>query len=49
MGIPSTIEAVLQLTSGPPPASIFEVLEADLAAREAAREVIARQSTGVRR
>ena len=49
MGIPSTIEAVLQLTSGPPPASIFEVLEADLAARESAREVIARQSTGVRR
>ena len=49
MGIPSTIEAVLELTSGPPPASIFEVLQADLAAREAAREVIARQSIGVRR
>jgi len=49
MGIPSTIEAVLQLTSGQPPASIPEVLEADLAARESAREVIARQSTGVRR
>ena len=49
MGIPSTIEAVLQLTSGQPPASIREVLEADLAARESAREVIARQSTGVRR
>jgi 1-deoxy-D-xylulose-5-phosphate reductoisomerase len=49
MGIPSTIEAVLQITSGQPPASILEVLEADLAAREAAREVIARQSTGVRR
>jgi 1-deoxy-D-xylulose-5-phosphate reductoisomerase len=49
MGIPSTIEAVLQLTSGQPPASILEVLEADLAAREAAREVIARQSAGVRR
>ena len=49
MGIPSTIEAVLQLTSGQPPASILEVLEADLAARESAREVIARQSTGVRR
>jgi 1-deoxy-D-xylulose-5-phosphate reductoisomerase len=48
MGIPSTIEAVLQLTSGQPPASILEVLEADLAAREAAREVIARQSAGVR-
>jgi 1-deoxy-D-xylulose-5-phosphate reductoisomerase len=49
MGIPSTIEAVLELTSGPTPASIFEVLQADLAAREAAREVIARQSAGVRR
>jgi 1-deoxy-D-xylulose-5-phosphate reductoisomerase len=49
LGIPSTIEAVLQLTSGQPPASILEVLEADLAAREAAREVIARQSAGVRR
>jgi 1-deoxy-D-xylulose-5-phosphate reductoisomerase len=49
MGIPSTIEAVLQLTSGQPPASILEVLEADLAARESAREVIARQSAGVRR
>jgi 1-deoxy-D-xylulose-5-phosphate reductoisomerase len=49
MGIPSTIEAVLQLTSGQPPASIREVLEADLTARETAREVIARQSAGVRR
>jgi 1-deoxy-D-xylulose-5-phosphate reductoisomerase len=49
IGIPSTIEAVLQLTSGRNPASILEVLEADLAARESAREVIARQSTGVRR
>jgi 1-deoxy-D-xylulose-5-phosphate reductoisomerase len=49
MGIPSTIEAVLQLTSGQTPASIREVLEADLAARESAREVIARQSTGVPR
>jgi 1-deoxy-D-xylulose-5-phosphate reductoisomerase len=49
MGIPSTIEAVLELTSGQPPASILEVLKADLAAREAAREVIARQSIGVRR
>jgi 1-deoxy-D-xylulose-5-phosphate reductoisomerase len=48
-GIPRTIETVLQLTAGQPPASIFEVLEADLAARECAREVIARQSTGVRR
>jgi 1-deoxy-D-xylulose-5-phosphate reductoisomerase len=49
LGIPRTIERVLQLTSGPTPASIPEVLEADLAARECAREVIASQSTGVRR
>jgi 1-deoxy-D-xylulose-5-phosphate reductoisomerase len=49
MGIPSTIETVLQLTSGQPPASISEVLEADLAARQQAREVIARQFTGVGR
>jgi 1-deoxy-D-xylulose-5-phosphate reductoisomerase len=49
MGIPSTIEAVLEQTSGQPPASILEVLKADLAAREASREVIARQSIGVRR
>jgi 1-deoxy-D-xylulose-5-phosphate reductoisomerase len=48
-GIPRTIETVLQLTSGQPPASISEVLEADLAARACAREVIASQSTGVRR
>jgi 1-deoxy-D-xylulose-5-phosphate reductoisomerase len=46
MGIPRTIEAVLQLTSGPPPASIREVLEADLAARQCAREVIASQLIG---
>jgi 1-deoxy-D-xylulose-5-phosphate reductoisomerase len=49
MGIPRTIETVLQLTSGQPPASISEVLEADLAARQQAREVIARQFTGVGR
>jgi len=49
LGIPRTIEAVLQQTSGQTPASIPEVLEADLAARECAREVIASQSTGVRR
>jgi 1-deoxy-D-xylulose-5-phosphate reductoisomerase len=49
MGIPGTIEAVLQLTSGQRPASILDVLEADLAARQCAREVIARQFTGVRR
>jgi 1-deoxy-D-xylulose-5-phosphate reductoisomerase len=47
MGIPRTIEQVLQLTSGPRPASILEVLQADLAARESAREVIARQSIRV--
>jgi 1-deoxy-D-xylulose-5-phosphate reductoisomerase len=46
LGIPRTIEKVLQLTSGPRPASILEVLEADLAARQSAREVIARQHTG---
>ena len=46
MGIPRTIETVLQLTSGPPPASIREVLEADLAARQCAREVIAGQLIG---
>ncbi len=49
MGIPRTIEEVLTLTSGPCPTSIFEVLEADLAARQCAREVIARQSIGVLR
>jgi 1-deoxy-D-xylulose-5-phosphate reductoisomerase len=49
MGIPRTIEQVLQITSGPRPTSILEVLQADLAARESAREVIARQTTGVLR
>jgi 1-deoxy-D-xylulose-5-phosphate reductoisomerase len=49
MGIPRTIESVLQLTSGPAPASILDVLDADLAARSCAREVIARQFTGARR
>ena len=49
MGIPRTIETVLQLTAGQPPASISEVLDADLAARQQAREVIARQFTGVGR
>ena len=48
LGIPRTIEAVLQLTSGQHPASIPDVLEADLAARACAREVIARQFTGSR-
>jgi len=49
MGIPRTIEEVLTLTSGSRPSSISEVLEADLAARQCAREVIARQSIGVLR
>ena len=47
MGIPRTIEQVLRTTSGPRPTSILEVLQADLAARESAREVIARQSVRV--
>jgi 1-deoxy-D-xylulose-5-phosphate reductoisomerase len=47
MGIPRTIEQVLETTTGPRPASISEVLQADLAARESAREVIARQSVSV--
>ncbi|MEO6911824.1 MAG: 1-deoxy-D-xylulose-5-phosphate reductoisomerase, partial [Edaphobacter sp.] len=47
MGIPRTIEDVLIATSGPRPTTIQQVLEADLAARECAREVIARQFTGV--
>jgi len=47
LGIPRTIEQVLQITSGPRPASIFEVLQADLAARDSAREVIARQFASV--
>ncbi|HEY6413129.1 MAG TPA: 1-deoxy-D-xylulose-5-phosphate reductoisomerase [Edaphobacter sp.] len=49
LGIPRTIEQVLTLTSGPRPTSISEVLEADLAARQCAREVIARQPAGVLR
>jgi 1-deoxy-D-xylulose-5-phosphate reductoisomerase len=49
LGIPRTIETVLQLTSGQHPASILDVLDADLAARACAREVIARQYTGARR
>jgi 1-deoxy-D-xylulose-5-phosphate reductoisomerase len=49
MGIPRTIEDVLIETSGPRPATIQQVLEADLAARECAREVIARRSYGVLR
>jgi 1-deoxy-D-xylulose-5-phosphate reductoisomerase len=49
MGIPRTIEEVLIETSGPRPATIQQVLEADLAARECAREVIARQVSGTLR
>lgn len=49
MGIPRTIEDVLIETSGPRPTTIQQVLEADLAARECAREVIARQSPGALR
>ena len=49
MGIPRTIEQVLTLTSGSRPTSISEVLEADLTARQTAREVIARQPAGVLR
>ncbi len=48
-GIPRTIEAVLGLTSGNSPASTHDVLQADLAARDRAREVIASQLNGVRR
>ena len=46
MGIPRTIEDVLIETSGPRPTSIQQVLEADSAARECAREVIARHTAG---
>jgi 1-deoxy-D-xylulose-5-phosphate reductoisomerase len=49
LDIPRTIESVLQLTPDQYPASIFDVLEADLAARACAREVIARQYPGARR
>jgi len=49
MGIPRTIEDVLIATSGPRPATIQQVLEADLAARECAREVIANQTSGALR
>jgi 1-deoxy-D-xylulose-5-phosphate reductoisomerase len=49
LGIPRTIESVLQLTSGASPASIDDVLEADLAARACAREVIAASTSGALR
>ena len=48
LGIPRTIEQVLMQTPGGLPTSINEVLEADIAARTCAREVIAHQLTGVR-
>ena len=44
MGIPRTIEKVLALTQTGSPASIREVLAADLQARERARELILKQS-----
>ena len=46
LGIPRTIEGVLEVTAGQPPVSIPDVLEADLTARLSAREAIARQPTG---
>lgn len=49
LGIPRTIEQVLQQTSGRHPSSIQDVLEADLAARARARDVIARQFSSVLR
>jgi 1-deoxy-D-xylulose-5-phosphate reductoisomerase len=45
MGIPRTIEQVLMQTDAARPSSIAAVLEADAAARECARSVIARQTT----
>ncbi len=45
MGIPRTIEQVLTQTDAARPSSIAAVLEADAAARECARSVIARQTT----
>lgn len=49
MGIPRTIEQVLQQTSGRALSSIQEVLEADLVARARAREVISHQLSDVLR
>ena len=48
LGIPRTIEQVLNETPAAHPSSIEEVLAADLAARNCAREVIANQLAGVR-
>ena len=47
LGIPRTIEQVLKETPAGHPASINEVLQADLAARETARHLIANQLAGV--
>jgi 1-deoxy-D-xylulose-5-phosphate reductoisomerase len=47
LGIPRTIEEVLSETSTHAPASIEDVLKADEAARECAREVIVRQAATV--
>jgi 1-deoxy-D-xylulose-5-phosphate reductoisomerase len=47
LGIPRTIEQVLQQTSGRRPSSIQDVLDADLRARACARDVIAHQFSGV--
>lgn len=49
LGVPRTIERVLQQTSSRHPSSIQEVLEADLTARACARDVIAHQFSGVLR
>ncbi len=49
LGIPRTIERVLEQTSNQHPSSIHEVLEADLRARACARDVIAHQFSGVLR
>jgi 1-deoxy-D-xylulose-5-phosphate reductoisomerase len=48
LGIPRTIEQVLNETTAGHPSSINEVLQADLAARETARHLIANQLAGVR-
>jgi 1-deoxy-D-xylulose-5-phosphate reductoisomerase len=47
LGIPRTIECVLDLTSPRAPASIEDVLIADEAARDCARSVIARQAVAI--
>jgi 1-deoxy-D-xylulose-5-phosphate reductoisomerase len=48
LGIPRTIEQVLMQTPGGHPSSISHVLEADLAARVCAKDVITHQLAGVR-